>query len=213
MLRAVADEQPVVEKTRLEWSGPDTLAVELPVHGTETLLAAVDLPGHGRVSLPPVCLPYSPEYEPAPMRAVGAKKDGSESALRWGPASLEHLSRMTGGRERIDLGGIWTDMPRSPHMVPLAAWLLVAAVVTLLLEVLERLTGVLASGLRRLTRRRATQVAPAVEAMAEAPPAEKAAEPVVLASPTPPSQQTPVAPTATSPDLLDTLRNVKRCRR
>ena len=149
VLRATGDAKPGVEKTRLAWTGPDTLTVELPVHGAETLLATVDLPGHGPVSLSPVCLPYSPEYEPTPVRGSGEKKDGSESALRWGGPCLEHLSRMTGGRERIDLGGIWTDMPHAPHLVPLAPWLLVAAIVTLLLEVLERLTGALASGLRR----------------------------------------------------------------
>ena len=86
---AVPDAQPAVEKTRLAWTGPDTLAVELPVHGAETLLAAVDLPGHGKVALAPVCLPYSPEYEPGcRCEYAGDKKDGSESGAvqaqrRW----------------------------------------------------------------------------------------------------------------------------------
>ena len=68
------------------WTGPDTLAVELPLHGGETSLATVAIPGQHPVSLPPVCLPYSPEFQP-PV--------GSE-----GTAALERLGRATGGKER-----------------------------------------------------------------------------------------------------------------
>jgi von Willebrand factor type A domain len=113
----------------MHWAGPDTLEVEIPLRGEETSLTTVEVPGHGAVSLPPVCLPYSPEFQPA----------GGDSGL----AILERLGRATGGRERIDLKGTWEELPRYPRMVEVGKWLLLAAAVVFLLEVLERRTGLL----------------------------------------------------------------------
>jgi hypothetical protein len=214
VLRADADAKPTVEKSRLAWVGPDTLAVELPLYGTETLLATVSIPGHDPVSLAPTCLPYSPEYEPAPVRGSADKKDASEPTSRWGPAALEHLSRLTGGRERIELSGVWSDMPRRSHLMPLTAWLLVAAVVTLLLEVLERLTGIFASGLRLSMRRAETVATPASNSTtAESP--EPRSEVHAAAQPATPEPTVAPPPLAApeTPDLLDTLRKMKERRR
>jgi Mg-chelatase subunit ChlD len=129
VLAARPGEVPKTEKTTLRWSGPDTLAAEVPLHGTETALATVEVPGSDPVALPPVCLPYSPEYQPA-------------EADRGLPA-LERMARATGGKERVDLAGIWKELPRQARLVPVGPWLLALAVVLLLLEVLERRTGLL----------------------------------------------------------------------
>ena len=135
-LRAEAGEKPRAEHTALQWTDPDTLAADVPLYGTETALATVDIPGQKPISMPPVCLPYSPEYEPA---ASGS-----------GLAALEHLARATGGKERVDLTGIWAELPREPRLVELAPWLLITAVVLLLLEVLERRTALVSVWGRRL---------------------------------------------------------------
>jgi von Willebrand factor type A domain len=129
-LRAAGNTKPRAETTTLQWTGADTLAVEIPLYGSETALATVDLPGSGPVALPPVCLPYSPEFKPA----QGAT----------GLAALERLARATGGKERIELAGIWAELPKPLRLVELGPWLLLAAVVLLLMEVLERRTGLLA---------------------------------------------------------------------
>jgi hypothetical protein len=142
ILRAAQGEKPAVERSRLHWLSSDTLSADIPLNGNETALATVTVPGHGPVSLSPVCLPYSPEFEPP--------QEGS------GLAALEHLARSTGGQERIDLSGIWREIPRYSRMIEIGPWLLLAAVLLLLLEVLERRTGLVAGWSMRLRLRRAT---------------------------------------------------------
>jgi Mg-chelatase subunit ChlD len=134
-LRSWPATAPRTESGSMRWTGADTLTVEVPLDGGETTVTAVDVPGHGVVALPPVCLPYSPEFKPA-------QNDR-------GLATLERLGRATGGRERIDLANIWKDLPRQVRLIPIGKWLLLAAVVLWLVEVLERRTALLA-GFRRL---------------------------------------------------------------
>ncbi len=129
VLTARPGEVPQSKKTNLRWAGPDTLAAEVPLSGSETALATVEVPGADPVALPPVCLPYSPEFQP-PEAGRGL-------------SALERMARATGGKERVDLPGIWKELPRRPRLVPVAPWLLAVAVVLLLLEVLERRTSLL----------------------------------------------------------------------
>ncbi len=134
-LRALPGEAPRLARSALRWSGADELTVEVPLQSKETSLTTVDVPGHGPVALPPVCLPYSPEFRPA---------QGERGQL-----TLERLARATGGKERLELPSIWKELPRRPRLVPIAPWLLGAALLVLLLEVLERRTGLLAANLAR----------------------------------------------------------------
>lgn len=138
-LRSLQGEAPRSVKANLRWAGADTLAIEVPLGGPETTLTTVEVPGYGPVALPPVCLPYSPEFKP----------DHNDRGLQ----TLEKLSRSTGGKERLELASIWQDMPRLPRLIPMTRWLLAAALVLLLLEVLERRTGLLRAP-RWLTWRR-----------------------------------------------------------
>jgi len=140
-LRSHAGEAPRSTRASLHWTGADTLALEVPLDGTETTLTTVEVPGYGPLALPPVCLPYSPEFKP----------DHNERGLQ----TLEKLSRATGGKQRLELAGIWQDMPRQPRLLPMTRWLLAAVLVLLLLEVLERRTGLLRAP-RWLTWRRQT---------------------------------------------------------
>jgi Mg-chelatase subunit ChlD len=128
LLRSRIGRPPAIERTTLSWTGADTLDREIAVQGRETILATVAVPGHEPVALPPVCLPYSPEFQPAEKGR--------------GLATLEHLARASGGKERVELTGVWKELPRHVRLVSLAPWLLGAAVV-LLLEVFERRSGLL----------------------------------------------------------------------
>ena len=60
-----------------------------------------------------------------------------------GLATMERLAKATDGEKRINLGEIWDDLPRQPRLMSLQPWLLVAALLLLLLEILERRTGLL----------------------------------------------------------------------
>lgn len=132
LLHGPPGRQPQTLKTELAWTGPDTLAAQLPLAGTESAIATVDIPSQGPVSLPPVCLPYSPEFQSADTDA--------------GPLALDHLARATAGKERIELAAVWKDLPRRPRLVNLAPWLLAAAICLLLVEVLERRTSLVSHG-------------------------------------------------------------------
>jgi Mg-chelatase subunit ChlD len=139
-LRERPGQGPAAQKSALRWAGADTLEAEVPLHGGEVALATVEIPGHGPVALPPVCLPYSPEYKPVE----------NDRGLR----TLERLGRATGGVERVELARVWKDMPRQPRLIGLAPWLLMAALALLLVEVFERRTGLLSRQQRRLVWRR-----------------------------------------------------------
>ena len=131
VVRGIIGEMPTVDETNLSWSAADTLAAAIPIHGAETVLTTVEVPGHGNISLAPVCLPYSPEFKPA--------HTGS------GPVTLERLAKATDGKQRINLGEIWEDLPRQPRLISLQPWLLIAALLLLLIETLERRTGLLST--------------------------------------------------------------------
>lgn len=127
-LSARPGDSAVARKTRMNWASADVLLAELPMTGSETLLSTVDAPGLGHITLSPMCLPYSPEYQPLkPGRGV---------------ATLEHLARATGGCERLDLPSVWKDIPRNPRYILLTPYLLIAAVVIFLIEVIQRRTNV-----------------------------------------------------------------------
>lgn len=164
-LRGRPGRPPETHSGRMRWDDPDTLVLDVPLVGEETALSSVRVPGVGQFTLPPVCLPYSAEYKPA---AEGRGRD-----------TLHRLARATGGVERADLALIWDALPARPQRVPLVPWLLTAAVVLLLLEVLERRTGLLTGGAAWVARRRPRRRRPADREAAEeteAPPARAPAQ-------------------------------------
>jgi len=117
----------VKETVPLQWKNADLLEAAIPVAGRETVLNTVEVAGQQPVTLPPVCLPYSPEFAPdQPGR---------------GAATLAQMATTTGGRERVEIPKIWSELPVKSRYVELAPWLLAAAAVLFLLEVFERRTG------------------------------------------------------------------------
>jgi len=129
VLKGVSGSAPQTEKAVLHWISADTLQAEIPLRGNETCLATVDASGVGRVTLSPVCLPYSPEFRPTEADA--------------GLLALDHLAKATAGRERASLSTVWKDLPPRAQMIEMAPWLLSIALILLLAEVLERRTGLL----------------------------------------------------------------------
>lgn len=124
-------QSPQDSKMQLSWTAADVLEADIPLQRSQTMIASLDLGPLGRVSLPPVCSPYSSEYAPpAPGR---------------GAPVLEKLAQMSGGMARSDFGAIWRDLPQQRNSYPLQPYLLLVAAVLLLLEVFHRRTGLLGS--------------------------------------------------------------------
>ena len=120
--------KPLKKETRaLNWKTADLLESALPLEGEETIRATVSLTTNISQSLPPVCLPYSPEFAPD-------KPDRGRKTLGF-------ISKSTSGRERLNLADIWTAIPRQPRFVPLSVWLVLTGLILFLLEVLQRRTG------------------------------------------------------------------------
>ncbi|MEM7577143.1 MAG: VWA domain-containing protein [Planctomycetota bacterium] len=128
----------------LRYESADVMSTALPLRSTQTAVAALDLGNLGHVALPPARLLYDPEYRPI----------GQQDAQR-GENTLQRLASMTGGVARLDLPGIWQDLPESRRAISVAwvFWLLAA--LTLLLDVFERRTGWVSGGARAVLGERA----------------------------------------------------------
>jgi hypothetical protein len=192
-LRGAAGSRPTSETGEMRWASADLLEFELPLEGNETALSAVEVPGAGRVTLAPVALPYSPEFKPA---------SGEEGA-----SALERLAQATAGKERIELSGVWKDLPRQMRLVELAPWLLMLATLLLLIEVLERHTGLLSARLLPVLRRERTGESKPVAAKQPRP--AKSSEPAPPQSP----GETTAPDVAKEPEpaaIMDALRQARR---
>ncbi len=129
-LSEIPGKAPQTKRATMQFQDADTLTVEIPISGSETILSTVEVEGFDPVTLTPVCLAYSPEFQPA--------------TDQLGQAPLSALAKATGGSERtVNLTGIWDDLPKQPQMISIGPWLLLGAIVLLLLEVFERRTGLL----------------------------------------------------------------------
>ena len=136
-LRSRPGQEPAKESVPMQWRTADMLEAELPLKGRETLLNTVRLTANLTQSLPPVCLPYAPEFAPdRPDR---------------GRNVLTDLARTSGGQERLEVGALWGTLPRQPRYVQFSLWLVLAGLILFLLEVLQRRTGMLSFN-RRATR-------------------------------------------------------------
>ncbi|MHC4927494.1 MAG: vWA domain-containing protein, partial [Planctomycetota bacterium] len=123
-------QSPDTQNFQMTYVDADTLAAEFSLQGARTYLSTVEIDGFNPVTLPPVTLPYSPEFKPVDrQRSVDA---------------LASIADATGGDERIDVSGIWDDLPAKRQLISLVPWLIVVAAVLFLLEVFQRRTGLLA---------------------------------------------------------------------
>jgi len=145
VLRGAPGDAPERETVRMRWHDPHALIAELPIRGDETLLPTLSLDGAAVATAAPVRLPYSPEYLP-------------ETGER-GVSELAALAEITGGRERTTMTRIWKELPPRENRFPLAPYLLAAAMLLFLLEIVERRMG-LHFSLRRTPARTETRVEP-----------------------------------------------------
>jgi hypothetical protein len=127
VLHGLPGAAPAKETVPLQWKNADLLEAVIPVAGRETVLNTVEISGQQPVTLPPVCLPYSPEFAPdQPGR---------------GASALAQIATTTGGKDRVEIPKIWGELPVKSRYVELAPWLLVVGTILFLLEILERRTG------------------------------------------------------------------------
>jgi hypothetical protein len=140
ILRQTANGVVTSEQVQLQFEETEMLQATVPLSGSETLQATLSVAAAGQTyvySLPPACLPYSPEFRPAtPDR---------------GKATLFEMAEATGGKERIELTSLWQDIPRVPRYFDLTPYLLYAASLLFLAEIFERRTGLMSNILRRIT--------------------------------------------------------------
>ena len=201
VLRGEPGKPPKSEKHPVRWVDAETLAAEVAVEGSETVLATLVLPGGGATALTPVTLPYSPEFAPA--------------SPEEGAATLARLARITGGRERASPAEIWRDLPRLPQLIDLRSWLVLAAMLLLLLEILERRTGALsltaaAMKLRRAPREAAHRDVREAAATGEAPRATMPPASTTASPTPPPASAAPPAPPASPTALGDALKRARQ---
>jgi len=131
ILRGTPGATPEVQTRAMRWESADLLSADILLRGDETVLAAVAFPGEDPVALPPVCLPYSPEY-----RAPAENK---------GRIALTQLAASTGGQERSDIPAIWGELPIRTRYSEISHWLFLLAAAVFVFDVLQRRTGFLSS--------------------------------------------------------------------
>jgi riboflavin biosynthesis pyrimidine reductase len=188
-LRGVPGRAPSVEKGVMHWTSADTLELEIPLRGNETALSTVESSGIPRTTLAPVTLPYSPEFKPM----------NGQDAI----AALARLAKATGGKERIELSGVWKDLPRRPRMIEITPWLLLAALTLLIAEVLERRTGLL-TAIRPFSLRRTDATIVKVESQSTRPSRENLiSKPEVAQTEEKKDESTPIA-------IVEALRQARK---
>ncbi len=197
LLRGSPGASAVRETATMRWITADRLALEVPLRGAETLLATVEWDDGRRYVLPPAALPYSPEYRPEPPDR--------------GPAALSAIAAATGGRERLDVAGIWRDLPRNARWFELAPALALAAAAALLAEVFQRRTGAFTNHAHApLNGRELETHRGRTRNRRRAKPAPAAPEPLPPGAPLPaPPEVRPAAPPAAD-HLRDALRRARR---
>jgi len=129
ILRGEPGKGPRAEEHAFKRDGPDMFSLQVPVGGNETLLSALQVSEQRNMVLSPVCLAYSPEYIPDQQRK--------------GKGTLQLLSKSTGGEERINLPEMWNALPRKPRSLQLTPILLLLSLLTFLIEIFQRRTGLL----------------------------------------------------------------------
>jgi Mg-chelatase subunit ChlD len=182
VLHGVPGSAPAKATIPLQWKNADVLEASIPIAGRETVLNTVEIAGQKPVTLPPVCLPYSPEFAPdQPGR---------------GQTALAQIAATSGGNERLEIPKMWAELPVRSRYVELAPWLLILASVLFLLEVLERRTGWV---LRLFVRGARVERAPAATAGKEPEPVSTRTRPATPRKPATPTRPAQPAPAGSVP--------------
>lgn len=135
VLHGIPGSPPTKLTFAMSWRNADELEAIIPVRGRETALSTVAIDGQKPQPLPPVCLPYSPEFSP-------------EEADR-GRSKLASIAAVTGGGERLDLAAAWQTLVAKPQFIDVAVWLILIGLICFLAEIFQRRTGLLFQGRRQ----------------------------------------------------------------
>jgi len=134
-LRGIPGTKPEARRLTMHWETADILTAKCFISGAQTVLSTVFLPAGKRRILPPVCLPYSPEFRPPDV---------------WkGRRTLTKIAATTGGTECLSLAEMWDRLPRRGRRMAVGPWLFSAALLCFLLGVFQRRTGLLARTARK----------------------------------------------------------------
>ena len=127
VLRKRPGQPPRSEVVRMTLAAPDKLVAEVYIAGDEVIVPTIELED-GRVeAMAPVVLPVSTEH---------ASPDAWQ-----GERLMRDLAAMTGGIERTDLTGIWSEVPRSLKITSLTPVLFGLGIVLVVAEVFQRRIG------------------------------------------------------------------------
>jgi uncharacterized membrane protein/Mg-chelatase subunit ChlD len=138
VMQSIQGKTPVEHLIKMKWDTADSLIAELPLSGNETIVSAIRISKNKLLKLFPIRLPYSQEYS---LTKAGA---GSER--------LNEISIITGGKERLNLGNIWEDLPEIIQFKDISAPIIYFIVFLFFIEILERRTGIISSLLFRKRR-------------------------------------------------------------
>lgn len=114
---------------KANWDSADELSISYDLKGNEVVSALLCLDNKKQLRLSPACQIYSPEYKPH------GDRNGAEE--------LRELCAITGGREIMNLGSVWENMPPVMQNKDISDILFSLALVVFLLEIAERRTAIL----------------------------------------------------------------------
>jgi uncharacterized membrane protein len=175
----------------LERIAPSRLVARVPLESDGVYRSAISVAG-STLRVPPLCLPYSPEWALQPDPRAGERV-------------LRRLALSTGGSVQPTVDGVLAGPRRSLGRIDLGPWCAAFAVFVLLMEILVRRLQIVlpAIALPRLRRRSvvATESAPA--------PARVKEKEVVAATPEP-APAPPPEPTPAEGGVLGALTRAKK---
>jgi uncharacterized membrane protein len=175
------------EDLRFERLAPGRLLARVPLARDGIYRAAVQVAG-ATVRVPPLCLPYSPEWAPQPDPRAGERL-------------LRRLAWSTGGSVQPSAETIVAGERRSAGRIDLGAWVAGLLLLVLLAEIaVRRLHVPWPSFARAAGRRRAAAAAPSPGSGPTSAPA----------APTPPKPVAPAAPAADEDGVLGALERAKK---
>ncbi len=124
-------QKPEVIKSKMKYIDPNTLEANINMKDSSTYISTIHLHNGKKITLPPQCLPYSPEFKPY--------------RINRGRDVLQKLANVTNGKERINLVQIWDDLPIKSQYIDISGWLLMIAILLFLIEIFERRTRIMSS--------------------------------------------------------------------
>ncbi|MBF0545514.1 MAG: VWA domain-containing protein [Candidatus Riflebacteria bacterium] len=146
LIRSEFGKKPSTEKLRMTWESANSLVAEVNLHDREVVVGCIDLRNGKKLSIPPVCLPFSPEYQ---------SFNSSKAEFNRGK-----ILKITSGKEKVELSSIWKDLKETPAPIPVVIFFLSLSIFLFLLEIVERRTKVLSIAFSKFPGTKLQQTVP-----------------------------------------------------